>query len=382
MAALFLIFIQYGTIHATPSLVISRVWGDQSIDISPHLYVLPDVSPSLDWPQIRYNISNFRPYHDIKDSIDAGKINWAMLRVHNDGYYPIDWVLTESHETSMKAYFFRGAEVIGQQSSGQLVPIKQEELPQGKSWEARFRIRLAPGESQLIFFHAQHAFGFSKVFDFSVQSFDQYQHKIQRRNLQQNLFQGAIFMIFLILQIVSLIQRDRTYFYLAWFCALQALHFQYFFGLSKEWFWLEYPVLDLAFSGIPILLPLSLFLLNDSLFASQDKRSTKWRFAIFTLVLLLIYNFLLFQFSTTQIAFRMANVFVLLSPIALWLMLKEYISGAKFEQKLFLYGSISFSLLAVISVISFVIDESLAGAILQIGTVLHIIIFVVGLSYH
>ncbi|MEL6845326.1 MAG: histidine kinase dimerization/phospho-acceptor domain-containing protein, partial [Bacteroidota bacterium] len=78
----------------------------------------------------------------------------------------------------------------------------------------------------------------------------------------------------------------------------------------------------------------------------------------------------------------MANVFVLLSPIALWLMLKEYISGAKFEQKLFLYGSISFSLLAVISVISFVIDESLAGAILQIGAVLHIIIFVVGLSYH
>lgn len=380
------------------ALPAKQVWGTipilriggvhQEIDkktLETHIWVLSEVDAELKLTDVRRRENQFKPYSNQKANLDPAKTHWALLQVQNDSPSPVDYVLYESNESEMQVFIMESGRLIYAGQSGQLVKLSEEQVPEGISWEARVHIHLQAGQYQEIYLRANHVMQMTQVFDLRLERLSDHEKSIHIRNLLQTLFQGALGLLLLFHLLLFGVSRQKAYALFSLYCWLQLLFFQYFYGLSKEWFWGEWPELDLAYAAIPILIPSTLILTSIYLLDEKSRRSTEWKklkiFNWLSILLFALALFLLYRYSWAKYGFRLVSVFILFNPIFVFYFLRKPIIQAKLDTKFFLLGTLILSLIASLSSALFFTNELVAGGIVQLAILLQIIFFALGLGY-
>lgn len=370
------------------SIPILRLSPKQLIDkaiLASHIWVLPEAELDANLTDIRAKEAQFMPLTEVKEDLDPAATHWAILHLHNDSPYPINYLLRESNESQMQVFIVEGNRLVYSGQSGQFVKSSEEQLPEGISWEARVQIKLLPSQYQQIYLRSNHALQMTRPFDLSIEDYAHYQKNIRIRNLYQSLFQGALGILLIFHLLMFGVNRQKAYAFFSLYVLLQLMFFQYFYGLSKEWFWGEYPIVDLAYAALPILMPSSIILTNLYLLTDKIRRSTQWQklklfhllsFAFFVLSLSLIYSQ-----SWAKFGFRLSSLFALCNPLFVFYFLVGPYRKVSWEAKFFLLGTFILSLISSISSVLFFIDELAAGIIVQLAILLQIILFAIGLGY-
>ena len=351
--------------------------------LSSFIYILPDAAESWKLEEVLQQKGEFVLLDEYILEGKKGDINWAWISFHNETLLPQEWVLQEAHETRMQAYVLSGDQLLSKTRAGQLVPLSEESLPAGKSWEARIYFRLMPGQQKHILIRSQNDFGFQQVFDFQILRFDQYQSNIGNRNLYQMLFQGALWILLLYHITLFFVVRDKSYLFYCLYIASVSLFYLYFFGFSKEWFFPNQPQWDLVGTLLPILPPVFLLLFLRHTFHREP--NVQWqsqsRFLAWSSLGILACGYILLYLDQAIWAFRIQNIFTLLIYGLILRMLIPLLKDSRIFVRLFLFGTLLLLGLAATSIGLFFISENTAGILVQFGILAQILIYATGLGY-
>ncbi|MFK7922949.1 MAG: response regulator [Bacteroidia bacterium] len=350
-----------------------------------HLWVFANVGKEKSFADIRGLEEHFLSYEEAKTEFDPARTHWAVLKLHNDGDDPINWVLVERNESRLELMISSGDQVLYRGKSGQLVKQSEEQLLEGRSWEARIHIQLEPGQSKQIYFKSYHDFQMTAPFDFKLIAFDHYGAQINRRNLTQSLLQGALGILLLYHFLLFLVNHQKAYANFSLYILLQSLYFLYFHGLSKEWFFAESPLIDLGLAALPILIPSALIWANFYWIDEQAKRSTQWQglktFSLISIFLFVLSLLLIYSQVYAKWGFRIASVFVLLNSFFFYFFFKPYYKRGGLDVRIFLAGTLILCVLASFASVLFYFEETMAGILTQGAILLQIIFFAIALGY-
>lgn len=370
------------------SIPILRFSPNQKVDqdrLESHIWVLMDVDPDEKLSDIREKEDQFLPFGEVKDQLDPAKTHWAILRLHNDSPSPVEYLLRESNESQMQVYVVEGNRLVYAGQSGQLVKISEEKIPEGISWEARIHLHLQPGQYQQIYLRSYHALQITQPFDLTIEEFAHYQRSIQLRNFYQVLFQGALGTLVLFHLLLFAVNKQKAYAYFSLYVILQLLFYQFFHGLSKEWFWGEFPRIDTLYAALPLLMPSSIILTNKYLLkapvrGSIPKKSLDY-FNILSLVLFVAALLMIYHPSFSKYGFRLTTIFILFNPLFIFSFLFNPFRKADLDTKFFLLGTLILSIISCVSSLLFYVNELLAGLTVQLAILLQVILFAIGLGY-
>lgn len=382
---LFLALIPLQLCFSIPTL---RIHSNQVISVEKlyqHLWVLTNVEKEKSFDEISDLKGDFRPYHEVKSQLDPARTHWAILKLHNDSSDPINWVLIERNESRLEVRVLSGNQIEYSGESGQLVKKSEEQLAAGRTWEARVHIRLEAGQSKQIYFRSYHDFQITDPFDFKLMTYDHYEEQIDRRNLAQSLFQGALGILLLYHFLLFLVNRQKVYANFSIYILLQSLYYLYFHGLSREWFLAESPLLDLGLGSLPILIPSALIWANFYWIDEQPKRSSQWKglklFSLISVLLFLLSLSLIYSHFSPKMGFRIISIFVLLNSIFFFFFFRPYYKKGSLDIRIFLAGTLILCVLASCASVLFYFDEAIAGTLTQGASLLQIIFFAIALGY-
>ncbi len=354
-------------------------------DLESHIWILMDVEPEAKLSDIKALEDQFRPLAEVKDQLDPANTHWAILRLHNDSPNPVEYLLRESNESRMQVFIVEGNRLVYAGQSGQLVKISEEKIPEGISWEARIPINLNPGQYQQVYLRSQHALQMTQAFDLTIEEYSHYQKSIQQRNVYQTLFQGALGILILFHLLLFAVNKQKAYAYFSIYVVLQLLFYQFFYGLSKEWFWGEIPRIDTLYAALPILMPSSIILTNVYLLKTPLRLSVSnknlQRFNYLSIFLFVSTLVMIYIPSLSRYGFRLTTVFILCNPLFIFFFLYKPFRKTKLDSKFFLLGTLILSLISSVASVLFYLNEFLAGLIVQLAILLQIILFAIGLGY-
>ncbi len=331
---------------------------------------------------------NYLPKDSTK--FDKNKTYIARFRLNVVLKHDAEMILKigdKRHSDSAELYVFKDSTLYLKTQSGMFLPRSHKTI--GEGFGSKFAIDLKTEESYTFFVRIKNIAGFKPNFKIEILSFDKHAQIIAQRNLIQGFMQGILWIMLLYNLLTYVFSREKSYLFYA----------MYVFGISfniltEKGLFIDYVVPDFpqadpfvfifgtSNAAIGYFQFVRVFLETKQVFPKWDK-VLRWILSVnilmfFVLIAILIVNFNIAL--TVNISNLLNFIGLLFGIVFLIFLMKHGNQNARF----FVFGTLFMALGTLITILLQLTGAEVSfdkGYFMNIGTIIQILIFSVGLGY-
>ncbi|MEM6804691.1 MAG: ATP-binding protein, partial [Bacteroidota bacterium] len=312
------------------------------------------------------------------------KAIWGRFKLYNASETYKNLVLKVGSNTHAEVWIEDGPNW-RYQKSGQLFKASERAIPQGLSWDCKVFLELAVGEEKWIWVKTRHELGKKPEMNISLQDEKTWSAAMSQYNFWQGMMNGIIVIMFIYHLLVFGLSKDKIYLSYSFYIFVAGLYFFHWQGYSSIYLFANFPLLDTHLALLSSLIPPAYMMfmrqiLQTSVLIPKHDKWIKYqiRFGWISFVLGIILYTTTYDLTFT---FSIVNNLIILQGFFgfffLWILYKTKDTLAI----LFVIGSTLLWVAGLIGIIGFMLFEWNAVEYMQLGTILELLTFSLGMGY-
>ena len=355
---------------------------DYLIDDSYFLRVLEDKTSELTFEEVKTKTDDFG-YFNI-DLLDHESTYWSLFRVRNESDVAIEFLMQLGNNSLLDVYLEDSLGNVSHKKSGYLTPIDQRDILH--DGDDKTRLSLEAGEEKTIWIRTQQIDHFKPFLEISLKPYDQWDQEIDRRDLLGGVFTGILTVLAVLGLIFFFYTQERFFMFFGLYALLHALYFFSFYGYVSIYFFPANPALTQPFLVLQIIIFATYFgfartFLRTKDFMPEWNKIFKLTIPILVSTFIVVMMFLLLTLNLRD-AIRIKNGITLICSFGGLIFLVALLRSGRVEAKYFAAGSVMLlSMLCYISINFFFSQEAYNPLLIQIGILVELVIFSMGIGY-
>ena len=358
----------------------------KQIDIYPALEIYVESEKNQDFSQIQSAI--FTPLRQNNINWQTEKVYWLRLCLHNTSPKNLELILDLGNWSYADVYLQGIGSQFIKEEGGYFLPFTQRIIPQAYPY---LQIKLIPQKPQFVYFRLEQKMSFylDKKLKATLYHKDWLRQENDQRLFYQGIFLGIIWVMALYNLVIYFSVKDLSSLYYVLSLVGVGLYFMFYYGFALEMLWPNAPVWNAYCFVVIVPLTRITWVLFTQSYLNLKSILPQWNQRLYILILLYLVPIILGLFNyftgidTSEFTIDWIGVMgVIVLSMMILMGILAYQKGYQ-PALYFLIANMFFSLGSIMFIlreIGFLVDTFITQYSGQIGVIMQVILFSLGLA--
>lgn len=358
-------------------------------DISPYLAIYEDTTNNLTYDGIRKDsLIRFQPF-DSSQKLNHENTYWAKLTVQSaisyDKMYVLHWKsMSVMRINLLEAYILHNGVLESVKKFGYF--LKRSELEGTKDWD-RFPFMLEEGEGYTFYFRIKNKYAYAPTFNLAIVEPEEQLIRDRNKSVIHLFYEGMLWVMIMYNLLVFFYTLDRAYLYYSLYMVSSAMYTLYFHKYilsnfledtphANAYFWL----VSLGLGTASYFMFIRHFLNTRLILSEKWNKVISW-VVVIKLVIVVLEVILYTLFRNVKLLTDFVSVSIALESIFTIVLLVRLLKTKKKTVYFFMAGAVCLWVGIASSMVLYELGIDKAQYFSQVGIILEVLIFSLGLGY-